>query len=70
MITSRLDRYGRTTIPAIVRRALCLAPGDHVAYRLDGDRVVLTKAGPATCDPFAIFGEWSSEADRRAYADL
>ena len=72
MITSKLIGKGRTTIPvAVVRRPLRLAAGDEIAYSIEGDRVVLTKAeGGAGDDPFAVFGEWSCEADRRAYAGL
>ena len=71
MITSRLIARWRTTIPLAVRRALGLAPGDEIAYRIEGDRVVLTKAQRGVADdPFPVFGEWASEADRRAYAEL
>jgi antitoxin PrlF len=71
MITSKLTSKAQTTIPRPVRNALRLVEGDEIAYIIDGDRVVLTKASrePAD-DPFATFGEWSSEADRRGYADL
>ena len=71
MITSKLTSKAQTTIPLPVRNALRLAGGDQIAYLIDGDRVVLTKANrePAD-DPFATFGEWSSEADRRGYAGL
>ena len=71
MITSKLTSKAQTTIPLPVRSALRLAAGDEIAYVIDGDRVVLTKASRATADdPFAAFDEWSSEADRRGYADL
>jgi antitoxin PrlF len=54
-----------------VRQALRLAEGDELAYRIEGDRVVITKARRSPVDdPFASFDEWSSEADTRAYADL
>jgi antitoxin PrlF len=71
MITSKLTSKAQTTIPRPVRNALRLVEGDEIAYIIDGDRVILTKASrePAD-DPFATFGEWSSEADRRGYADL
>jgi antitoxin PrlF len=71
MITSKLTSKAQTTIPLPVRSALRLAPGDELAYAIDGNRVVLTKAtrSPAD-DPFATFGEWSSEADRKGYAGL
>jgi len=71
MITSKLTSKAQTTIPLPVRHALRLAEGDEIAYHIEGDRVVLTKArhGPVE-DPFAVFDEWSSEADIRAYGDL
>jgi antitoxin PrlF len=71
MITSKLTSKAQTTIPSPVRNALHLAAGDELAYTIDGDRVILTKAARAPADdPFAAFGEWSSEADRIGYADL
>jgi antitoxin PrlF len=71
MITSKLTRKAQTTIPLPVRNALRLAPGDELAYAIDGERVILSKAARAPADdPFAAFGEWSSEADQRGYADL
>jgi antitoxin PrlF len=71
MITSKLTSKAQTTIPLPVRNALRLVGGDQIAYLIEGDRVVLTKASrEAPDDPFATFGEWSSEADRLGYADL
>jgi antitoxin PrlF len=71
MITSKLTSKAQTTIPLPVRNALRLAAGDEVSYTIEGDRVILTKAEkPIADDPFATFGEWSSEADRTGYAEL
>lgn len=71
MTTSRLTTKAQTTIPRSVRSALRLAPGDDLAYAIEDGRVVLTKANRAVADdPFATFGEWSGDADRRAYGDL
>lgn len=75
MITSKLTAKAQTTIPQPVRSALGLRAGDEVIYQIEGDRVVLTRARPPEAtgvaeDPFATFEEWSSEADRRAYANL
>ena len=71
MITSKLTSKAQTTIPLPVRNALRLAGGDELAYTIEGDRVILTRAERAPADdPFATFSEWSSEADSRAYADL
>lgn len=44
---------------------------DEIVDNIGGNRVVLSKTeAGAAGDPFAVFGEWSSEADRRAYAGL
>jgi antitoxin PrlF len=71
MITSKLSSKAQTTIPAPVRGALRLKVGDELVYRVEGDRVILTKGdrGPAD-NPFVTFDEWSSEADQRAYGEL
>jgi antitoxin PrlF len=71
MITSKLTSKAQTTIPLRVRKALRLVEGDKIAYVIEGDRVVLSKAAKEPVDnPFATFNEWSSEADRVGYADL
>jgi len=71
MITSKLTTKSQTTIPRSVRSALRLAPGDALAYIIEGGRVILAKASPAAVeDPFATFSEWDGDADRRAYGDL
>lgn len=70
MITSRLTSKAQTTIPRPVREALRLRPGDEVAYVIEGPgRVVMVRVAHDD-DPFATFTEWSSDADRRAYAKL
>jgi antitoxin PrlF len=72
MITSKITSKAQTTIPQPVRIALGLQEGDQIAYQIDGDRVVLTRAPtPRTPDdPFATFTEWSTAADREGYADF
>lgn len=71
MITSKLSTKAQTTIPQPVRTALGLREGDELIYEIDGKRVVVTKAGAAVLeDPFALFDEWDSDEDRRAYANL
>jgi antitoxin PrlF len=71
MIKSKLSTKAQTTIPQPVRAALRLKEGDELAYEIEEHRVILTKAGAGTIDdPFATFGEWESEADRRAYGGL
>jgi antitoxin PrlF len=71
MITSKITSKGQATIPQPVRSALRVGEDDELAYRIEGDQAVLTKAKREPLDdPFATFHEWSSEADRRAYGDL
>ncbi|MEP9347805.1 type II toxin-antitoxin system PrlF family antitoxin [Xanthobacter sp. KR7-225] len=71
MIVSKLTSKAQTTIPQAVRTALHLKEGDEIAYSIEDGRVVLTKAATkAGDDPFATFGEWDSDADRKAYVDL
>jgi len=71
VITSKLTSKAQTTVPQPIRTALHLKEGDEIAYSIEGDRVILTRVEAGTTDdPFAAFGEWDSEADRKAYADL
>jgi len=39
----RLGKQGRLVIPAVLRRALGLRPGDRLIARQEGDRIVLEK---------------------------
>jgi antitoxin PrlF len=71
MIRSKLTTKSQTTIPRSVRKALRLEPGDEVAYRIEGNRVILSKAEEEPVnDPFAMFSEWHSDADHDAYSKL
>ena len=71
MITSRLTTKAQTTIPQPVRVALKLREGDELAYRIEGETVILTKVQDAAQDdPFHTFSEWASDADRKAYGKL
>jgi antitoxin PrlF len=72
MITSKLTSKAQTTIPQPVRAALRLREGDEIAYAIEADRVVLTRAQPGQTldDPFGTFSEWDSPADSQAYAGL
>jgi len=45
MPTSTLTTRGQTTVPKPIREALGLQPGDRVEFILDGDQVVLRRAG-------------------------
>ena len=72
MIISKLTTKAQTTIPQPVRLALNLKPGDELAYEIDQQRVIVTKArrGGQTDDPFRTFTEWNSAADEKAYGKL
>ncbi|MBI1775780.1 MAG: type II toxin-antitoxin system PrlF family antitoxin [Proteobacteria bacterium] len=70
MITSKLSRRSRITIPSSIRTALNIQPGDRIAYAIEGDRVVVCRVSAAGSDSPAVFDEWCSEADQRAYAKL
>ena len=70
MIKRKLTINGRTTIPQRVRAALLLRPGDELVYQIDGERVILTKAGIRPEGAFRSFSEWSMEADAKAYYNL
>jgi antitoxin PrlF len=71
MITSKVTSKAQTTIPLSVRNALRLKEGDELAYRIDGENVILTKYARAPADdPFRTFGEWAAEADQEAYGSL
>jgi antitoxin PrlF len=72
MLKGRIWKDGRTILPRPVLEALDLRRGDIVAYALDGDRAIMTKAvleGPRARG-FHIFVEWDSDADHRAYDKL
>ena len=72
MIESRITSKGQTTVPRAVRAALGLREGERLAYEIDGDRVVLSRAKPSADpfdNPFALFTEWADQFDS-AYDDL
>lgn len=43
--TSRLGERGQAVIPKAIRDAAGIAPGDMLAFHLEGRRVVLERAG-------------------------
>jgi hypothetical protein len=54
-----------------VRSTRRLGEGDDLAYRIEAEHVLRTEGERVPIDdPLAIFGEWSSEVDRRAFGDL
>lgn len=70
-VTAKLSTRAQTVIPREVRERLGVGPGDSVEFEeRDGVVVVRALRRPEGDDPFAVFTEWSGEADERAYADL
>jgi antitoxin PrlF len=67
---SKVSVRNRTVIPREVREQLELKPGDTLRYRITEDGVLLDKASETGDRPFAVFAEWASEADDRAYCGL
>jgi antitoxin PrlF len=51
MIKSVITAKSQTTLPAGVRQALGVGPGDRLAYIVEGDRAVIMKASSDTEDP-------------------
>jgi antitoxin PrlF len=67
---ARLGAKAQVVLPKEARQALGLKPGDSFAFVIDGDDVRVVRAPTDGDDPFACFSEWSSDADRKGYADL
>jgi AbrB family looped-hinge helix DNA binding protein len=71
---AKITSKSQTTIPLAVRKALNLAPGDTVAYRVGPDGVTVSRAEPT--DPAYLKGleatlsEWGTAEDAAAYDDL
>lgn len=66
---ARLSAKAQTVIPKAVRERLGVGPGDLVEFE-ERDGEVLVRAVREGDDPFALFTEWSGEADERAYGEL
>ncbi len=68
---SKITSKSQTVIPREVREKLGLKPGDRVRYAMTSHGIVLDKASDGIeDDPFAVFSEWASEADEKAYGNL
>ena len=74
MLASTLTIKGQTTIPAEVRKALNLRPGDIVTFAIKDHKAVISKAeGFDTKYHEALsktLSEWNSAADDEAYGNL
>lgn len=72
---SKITSKGQTTIPASLRKALNLMPGDDVIFMQDGNTLLLKKAMPLDIMYYRSLqsdfsNEWDSEEDHEAYNDL
>ena len=68
---SKVTSKSQTVIPREVREKLGLKPGDRLRYSTTDKGVVIEKAAAQKeDDPFAVFSEWSSEADEKANGKL
>jgi antitoxin PrlF len=66
---SKVSIRGQTVIPREVRERLNLKPGDTLRYRMTEGGILLDKVTEAS-EPLAVFSEWTSEADEKAYREL
>ena len=71
---SKLSTKGQVTIPADLRKAIGIEPGDIVAYELQGKSVKLKKADPFDTAYHVAMAEtleeWNSPEDEEAFNDL
>ena len=68
---SKVTTKSQTVIPLAVREQLGIKPGDRLRYDMTPDGIRIRKAERAVeDDPFAVFTEWSGEADEKAYGSL
>ncbi|MEA3359836.1 MAG: AbrB/MazE/SpoVT family DNA-binding domain-containing protein [Thermodesulfobacteriota bacterium] len=71
---SRISSKDQVTIPANIRKAIGIEPGDMVAYELQGKSVKLKKIEPFDAAYHAALSEtleeWNSPEDEEAFNDL
>jgi antitoxin PrlF len=67
---SKITSKSQTVIPREVRERLGLKPGDSLRYAMTDKGVVIEKSVTTEDDPFAMFSEWSSPADEKAFSKL
>ena len=63
-VAARVTAKGQVTVPKVVRDALGIDEGDHVLFRLDGNRAVLAR----TPDFLALAGTIKVPAAKRNVA--
>lgn len=72
---AKIHAKGQTTIPAPIRAALHLGPGDLIAWELTDDGTALVHRVQAHEDEYlraleGTLSEWGSPADEQAYGAL
>ena len=71
---ARITSKSQTTVPAEVRKALKVGPGDTLAYRIGPDGVVVTRVEPMDMAYLRSLerglSEWETAEDAAAYDDL
>jgi len=71
---SKLSAKGQVTIPAELRKAIGIEPGDIVAYELEGKSVKLKRVDPFDAAYHVAIAEtleeWNSPEDEEAFNDL
>jgi len=74
VVLAKLTSKGQATIPEAIRKRLKLAPGDRIAFAVEGDQVTLRRAEPVdaaflklTTESFADWGTKEAEVDFREF---
>lgn len=74
MEISSITSKGRVTIPNALRKAAGLKTGDKLIFRLEGDRIIVTKLNTAKDSYLNSISlnleEWLSDEDEEAWRDL
>ncbi len=69
--TAKLSSRSQVLVPGPVREALVIGPGDRIEFVIGAGAVVIRRVrSKAQVDPFAVFDEWASPEDEKAFADL
>jgi len=71
---SKLSRKGQVTIPANIRKAIGIEPGDLISYELHGKSIKLKRIDPFDAayhtSVSETLEEWNSPEDEEAFSDL
>ena len=71
---SKLSTKGQVTIPANIRKAIGIKPGDLISYELQGKSIKLKMIKPFDAayhkSVSETLEEWNSPEDEEAFSDL